>query len=138
MTAQQLYCDLRDRGLSLRLESGRLIVRPRDLITDVDDRAIRQHRDELLEIVTWEADEPAVSDSSPRRDHDVPSSCLGPRACTALGVCGRLACMTATEHETFAMPVVNAHAARNPHRVTRLVEAQDISITSLEEDDRAA
>ena len=120
MSAQQLCCDLRDRGLSLRLERGRLIVRPRELITDADDRAIRRHRAELLAIVALEADAPAVS-PLPHRIHPVPTLCLGPTACAVLGICGRPACMTDEERGAFEVAVFNARAERNPHRVTRFM-----------------
>jgi len=137
MSAERLYRDLLDRGLHLRVDDGRLVVGPRRLLADVDDRAIRQHRDELATIVALEADEQDAA-PAPRRIHDVPSGCLGPTACAVLGICGRLACMTDEEHDAFAVVVVNARAERNPHRVTRLIDPQDISITSPEEDDRAA
>jgi len=138
MTAEALSLDLFGRGLRLRADDdGRLIVSPGELLTDDDRVAIRRHKGELLSIVYYAAT-PSVT-LEPGRIHDVPSTCLGPRACAVLGVCGRLACLTATEHETFAVATGNARTARNPHRVTRLVEPQDISITSLErEDDRAA
>jgi len=138
MSAEVLYRDLRDRGLHLRVDDGRLVVGPRRLLADADDRTIRQHRAELVALVTLEADEPDVS-PLPRRIHDVPTRCVGPAACAVLGVCGRLACMTATEYETFAVAVVNARAERNPHRVTRLTEPHDIPLKPIpEEADRAA
>ena len=94
------------------------------------------------DILLWEgspfADGELDIAPAPRRVRDVPSGCLGPTACTVLGVCGRETCMTATEYETFAVTVGNARAASNPHRVTRLTDPQDISITSPEEADRAA
>jgi len=137
MTAEALYLDLFGRGLRLRADDdGRLIVSPGDLLTDDDRAAIRQHKDELLAIVDYAATPSVTLEHG--RIHDVPSTCLGPTACAVLGVCGRLACLTAAEHETFAVAVVNARAARNPHCVTRLTEPQDISITSPEEADRAA
>ena len=137
MSAERLYRDLLDRGLHLRVDDGRLVVGPRRLLTDVDDRAIRQHRDELVALVALEADEQDIV-PAPHRIHDVPTLCLGPTACAVLGVCGRLACLTDAEHETFAVAVGNARAARNLHRVARLIEPQDISITRPEEADRAA
>lgn len=127
MTAEALYLDLFGRGLRLRADDdGRLIVSPGERLTDNDRVAIRRHKDELLAIVAFAAT-PSVT-LEPRRIHDVPSLCLGPTACAVLGVCGRLACMTATEHEVFAVAVFNARAERNPHRVTRLTDAHDISV----------
>jgi len=139
MTAEALYLDLFARGLRLRADDdGRLIVSPGELLTDDDRVAIRRHRDELLTIVDY-ADAPLLQEE-PRRLHDVPipSGCLGPTACGVLGVCGRETCMTDEESDAFAVAVVNARAEGNPHRVTRLIEPQDISITSPEEADCAA
>ena len=86
-----------------------------------------------------EPDEPDEARPAPRRIHDVPTLCVGSAACAVLGVCGRLACLTTAEHEMFAVAMVNARAERSPHRVTRLTDPQDISITSPErEADRAA
>jgi len=148
MTAAILYMDLRDRGLRLRVDDDdRLIVSPAGKLTPRDRVEIKRHRDELAAMVAIDDaqeaedmdDEPEdLPTVVPRRIHDVPSLCLGPTACAVLGVCGRMACLTATEHETFAVAVVNARAERNPHRVTRLTDPQDISITSPEENDRAA
>ena len=137
MTAADTYLDLFGRGLRLRADDdGRLIVSPGDRLTDDDRVAIRRHKGELLAIVAYAATPSVPLESG--RVHDVPSGCLGPTACAVLGVCGRWTCMTAAEHETFAVTVVNARTARNPHRVTRLTDPQDISITSPEEADRAA
>ena len=138
MTAEALYLALFGRGLRLRGDDdGRLIVSPGELLT-VDDRvAIRRHRDELLAIAVFAATLPVPLE--PRPEHDVPTRCFGPAACRALGVCGRLACLTATEHEVFARAVANARAARTPHRVARLVDPRDISkVPATKEDDRAA
>ena len=41
-------------------------------------------------------------------DRPVPSGCLGPIACRALGVCGRLACTTNEERLTFEVAAINA------------------------------
>ena len=101
MSAERLYRDLLDRGLHLRVDDGRLVVGPRRLLTDVDDGAIRQHRDELATIAALEADERDIA-PAPRREHDVPSGCLGPTACAVLGVCGRLACIPEAERPAFA------------------------------------
>ena len=135
MTAATLYIELLDRGLHLRIdEDDRLIVGPSSLLVDADRANIRRHRDELAAMVAIDAsqDDQDEERPAPRRIHDVPSGCLGPTACAVLGICGRLACMTAPEHETFAVAVFNARAERNPHRVTRLADPQDISLSAQE------
>jgi len=125
MSAESVYLDLFGRGLRLRADDdGRLIVSPGELLTDADRVAIRHHRDELLAIVAY-ADAPLLH-AEPRREHDVPSLCVGPIACRVLGVCGRLGCMTDAERGVFEVAVFNARAERTPHRVTRLVDPQHI------------
>jgi len=129
MTAEALYLDLFGRGLRLRTDDdGRLIVSPGELLTDDDRVEIRRHKGELLAIVDYTATPSGTLE--PGRIYDVPSGCLGPTACAVLGVCGRLACLTATEYEAFAVAVVNARAARNPHRVTRLTDPHDLSLSA--------
>ncbi len=137
MTAATLYIELLDRGLHLRIdEDDRLIVGPSSLLVEADRVEIKRHRDELAAMVAIDAgpDDQDEERPAPRRFHDVPSGCIGPRACAVLGVCGRLAYLTATEHETFAVAVVNARAERNPHRVTRLIEPHDRSLAATDEE----
>ena len=144
MTAATLYIELLDRGLHLRIDEGdRLIVGPSSLLAGVDRANIRRHRDELAAMVAVDTsqddqDELDVA-PAPRRIHDVPSTCLGPTACAVLGICGRATCLTAAEHGAFEVAVFNARAERNPHRVTRLIDPQDISkVPATKEADRAA
>jgi len=127
MSVERLYRGLLDRGLHLRIdEDDRLIVGPSSLLVDADRDAIRGHRDALVEIVTWEADAPAVS-PPPRREHPIPSMCVGAAACRHLGICGRSSCIPEAERPAFATAMVRARAADNPHRVSRLVDAYDLS-----------
>jgi len=135
MTAADIYLDLFGRGLRLRADDdGRLIVAPGELLTDDDRAEIRRHKDELLAVAVYAAT-PSVT-LEPGRVHDVPSMCVGPTACAVLGICGRLACLPVAERETFAVAVVNARAERNPHRITRLADPHDRSLSAT--DRRAA
>ena len=138
MTAADTYLDLFGRGLRLRVDAdGWLIVSPGELLTDDDRAAIRQYRDELKAIVNYVAI-PAMP-LEPGRTHAIPSGCVGPTACRALGVCGRLACMSDAERGAFAVAVFNARAARTPYPVTRLVDPLDISRElATKKDDHAA
>jgi len=150
MTATDVYRDLLDRGFSIRQgDADRLRLTPFSRLTEADKAAIVRHKPEILELVALLAvdevapEEPDEDRAAPRRVgvvHDVPSLCLGPTACAVLGICGRLACLTAAEHETFAVAVVTARAERNPHRVMRLIDPLDISKPPVvrEEVDRAA
>jgi hypothetical protein len=51
LPALQLLWDLEARGFTLLLDDDGLMVRPRTQITPADDKAIRQHRDELIALV---------------------------------------------------------------------------------------
>jgi hypothetical protein len=53
LPALQLLWDLEARGFTLLVDDDGLIVRPRARITPADDRAIRQHRDELIALVRY-------------------------------------------------------------------------------------
>ena len=114
MSAESVYLDLFGRGLRLRADDdGRLIVSPGERLTDEDRVAIREHRDELLVIVAYAAVPVSPPDTSgpgqDRTGQPVPSGCVGPRACEALGACGREACgvfpdisLSATDHKRAA------------------------------------
>jgi len=142
MTAARLYMDLLDRGLRLRVDDDdRLIVSPGDKLTPRDRIEIKRHRDELAAMVAIDGvqeaedvdDEPEdLPTVVPPRLHDIPSGCLGPVACAAIGICGRPSCMTEAERETFEVAVFNARAERNPHRVTRLIDPGVISPLATE------
>ncbi len=53
--ALHLALDLEIRGVVLRLEDGRLLARPRDLLTADDLAALKEHRDDIKRIVAYEA-----------------------------------------------------------------------------------
>jgi hypothetical protein len=145
MTAAQLYLALLGRGLRLRLDDDdRLIVAPGNLLTPRDRVEIKRHHDELAAMVAIDGaqddevddadDEPAdLPPVVPPRTHAVPSGCLGPTACAAVGICGRPSGMAEAERVTIEVAAPNARAARNPHRVTRLAP-DDISATTPAEE----
>jgi len=137
MTTATLYIELLDRGLHLRIdEDDRLIVGPSSLLVDADRDAIRGHRDALVEIVTWEADAPAVS-PAPRRIHPVPSMCVGKTACRHLGICGRSSCVTPDERDDFAVAMATARRPDTPHVVQRLTDEGDRSLKPIPEEEAA-
>ena len=49
--ALRLLWELEDRQMVIRVEDDRLLVGPTARLTDADDLAIRQHRDELKQLV---------------------------------------------------------------------------------------
>ena len=51
LDALQLLWRLEDDGMVVRLDGERLQVGPTDRLTDSDDEAIRQHRNELVALV---------------------------------------------------------------------------------------
>jgi hypothetical protein len=51
LPALQTLWSLEDRGLLVRVDGDALVVRPRSRITPDDDRAIREHRVELMALV---------------------------------------------------------------------------------------
>lgn len=54
LDALRLVWDLEERGFHVRLaEDGGLLVGPRSRLTPADDRAIRQHRNDLLALVRY-------------------------------------------------------------------------------------
>jgi len=53
----------------------------------------------------------------PRRAHLVPTGCVGPTACAAIGVCGRSSCVSPAESDAFAVAMVHARRTTNPHVV---------------------
>ena len=53
LEALQLLWQLENRGLNLEQEGDQLAVFPRSLLTDDDRAHIRQHRDELLQLVRY-------------------------------------------------------------------------------------
>jgi hypothetical protein len=53
LDALQLLWNLETRGLNLEEEGQQLAVSPRSLLTDDDRARIRQHRDELLQLVRY-------------------------------------------------------------------------------------
>lgn len=128
MSAAELYIDLRERGVRLRIDDeDRLRVSPGDRLTAADRVAVRRHKDELLAMVGIDGGpeeenigttEPALSPGA------TPSGCVGPRACRVLGVCGRWTCIPETERAAFEVAVFNARAEGNPHRIC---DADDVA-----------
>lgn len=55
LAAIQLALDLEERGITMRLDDGTLVVRPRSLLTEDDIARIREHRDALKTFVAYEA-----------------------------------------------------------------------------------
>jgi hypothetical protein len=53
LNALRLLWGLEERGFNITEEDSMLGVSPRSKITAADDIAIRQHRDELLELVRY-------------------------------------------------------------------------------------
>ena len=55
LSALRVLWALEDRGFHVRLDSddGGLVVSPRSRLSDDDDRAIRSHRDELIQLVRY-------------------------------------------------------------------------------------
>ena len=52
VTALRLLWDLENRGFSLCVEAGRLVVSPWSQVTAAEDRAIRRYRYDLLRLVS--------------------------------------------------------------------------------------
>ncbi len=55
--ALELAIALETRGITLRLEDGFLLARPKQLITSEDLALLREHRADLQRICTYEAPE---------------------------------------------------------------------------------
>jgi hypothetical protein len=51
MQAETIVAQLRARGISLSLDGGSIVVRPRQKLTDSDRQLIREHKAELLTLV---------------------------------------------------------------------------------------
>jgi hypothetical protein len=81
MTAPALLADFGRRGLALRASADRLCVSPASALTESDRGAIRQHRDELLALLS--PAEPWDAEAALRLAHDA-DSLVG-----QLGVSGR-------------------------------------------------
>jgi len=116
MGAAELYIDILDRGLLLRIEeeTDRLFVGPGELLTPADRDAIPIYKIELMAMVA--IDTPLIEDPD-RSVHPTPSLCLAPVACRLLGICGRGACLSPTEADDFRDALTVARLRRNPHRV---------------------
>ena len=56
LAALRLAWDLEDRGLHMTVLDDRLIVGPRELLTDADRDLIRRWKLHLMAIVTYDAD----------------------------------------------------------------------------------
>lgn len=73
MGAPDLLQHLRAAGLALTVEEDRLIVKPRERLTDPDREAIRAHRDELVRLLRPAPPAAAISASTtsppPPRPH---------------------------------------------------------------------
>lgn len=48
MTARRVVQELRERGIGIRYERGRILVRPRALLSEDLEEGIRDHREELI------------------------------------------------------------------------------------------
>jgi hypothetical protein len=53
LVALRLLWDLEERGFSMIADDAGLVVSPRSRLTAIDDRAIRQHRDDLRALVQY-------------------------------------------------------------------------------------
>jgi hypothetical protein len=54
LPALQLLWALEARGFTLSMDvEGYLLVAPKSRLSDVDDRALREHRDEILALVQY-------------------------------------------------------------------------------------
>jgi len=50
-------------------------------------------------------------------EYDVPRACLGPSACSVLGICGRISCLVGGDHDRFSDQIEPARDHNNKHRV---------------------
>ena len=57
LAALQVLWNLENRGFTLRVDDGALIVSPRSQLTPEDDQAIRRHRNPLIALVRYEPPE---------------------------------------------------------------------------------
>jgi len=73
MGAPDLLQHLRAAGLALTVEEDRLIVKPRERLTDPDREAIRAHRDELVQLLRpkppAQTNSASAASPSPPRPH---------------------------------------------------------------------
>ena len=72
MGAPDLLQQLRAVGLALTVEEDRLIVKPRERLTDPDREAIRAHRDELVQLLRPTLRAPTTSASPAGRPPPMP------------------------------------------------------------------